>query len=79
MARSARKPGSRSLTVYAPASIGNLSVGFDALGLALALGMLIDTFIVRLRRYFEPDPKHPVYIRSVRGVGYRFTPEPSSE
>jgi homoserine kinase len=26
----------RSLTVYAPASIGNLSVGFDALGLALA-------------------------------------------
>ena len=36
MARNARKPGSRSLTVYAPASIGNLSVGFDALGLALA-------------------------------------------
>ena len=29
----ARKP---ALTVYAPASIGNLSVGFDALGLALA-------------------------------------------
>jgi len=28
-------PGS-TLTVYAPASIGNLSVGFDALGLALA-------------------------------------------
>jgi homoserine kinase len=26
----------RSLSVYAPASIGNLSVGFDALGLALA-------------------------------------------
>jgi homoserine kinase len=26
----------RSLTVYAPASIGNFSVGFDALGLALA-------------------------------------------
>ena len=26
----------RSLTVFAPASIGNLSVGFDALGLALA-------------------------------------------
>lgn len=26
----------RSLTLYAPASIGNLSVGFDALGLALA-------------------------------------------
>jgi homoserine kinase len=36
MPRSSRKPHSRSLTVYAPASIGNVSVGFDALGLALA-------------------------------------------
>ncbi len=33
----------------------------------------IDNFIVRLRRYFEPDPKNPTYIHSVRGVGYRFT------
>jgi len=30
------KPRGRSLTVYAPASVGNVSVGFDALGLALA-------------------------------------------
>ena len=36
MPRAPRKPNSRSLTVYAPASIGNVSVGFDALGLALA-------------------------------------------
>ena len=28
--------GKDNLTVYAPASSGNLSVGFDALGLALA-------------------------------------------
>jgi two-component system alkaline phosphatase synthesis response regulator PhoP len=35
----------------------------------------IDNFIVRLRRYFEPDPRRPKYIHSVRGVGYRFTPE----
>ena len=33
----------------------------------------IDNFIVRLRRYFESDPKKPKYIHSVRGVGYRFT------
>ena len=33
----------------------------------------IDNFIVRLRRYFETDPKDPQYIHSVRGVGYRFT------
>ena len=32
----------------------------------------IDNFIVRLRRYFEADPKDPQYIHSVRGVGYRF-------
>jgi len=35
----------------------------------------IDNFIVRLRRYFEPDPRRPRYVHSVRGVGYRFTPE----
>jgi len=35
----------------------------------------IDNFIVRLRRHFEPDPRRPAYIRSVRGVGYRFTPD----
>jgi two-component system alkaline phosphatase synthesis response regulator PhoP len=30
----------------------------------------IDNFIVRLRRYFEADPKQPSFIQSVRGVGY---------
>ena len=38
----------------------------------------IDNFIVRLRRYFEPDPRRPKFIHSVRGVGYRFTPEGES-
>jgi len=33
----------------------------------------IDNFIVRLRRYFEDDPKTPQFIHSVRGVGYRFS------
>ena len=37
----------------------------------------IDNFIVRLRRYFEDDPNKPRYIHSVRGVGYRFNPEPT--
>lgn len=32
----------------------------------------IDNFILTLRRHFEIDPKHPRYIRSVRGVGYKF-------
>lgn len=35
----------------------------------------IDNFIVRLRRYLEPDPSNPIHLLTVRGVGYRFTPE----
>jgi len=33
----------------------------------------IDNFIVRLRRYLEDDPTSPQHLRTVRGVGYRFT------
>lgn len=32
----------------------------------------VDNFIVRLRKYFEPDPARPRYIKSVRGAGYLF-------
>lgn len=32
----------------------------------------IDNFVVRLRRYLEPDPTRPVHLLTVRGVGYRF-------
>jgi DNA-binding response OmpR family regulator len=32
----------------------------------------LDNFIVRLRKYFEPDPAKPVYFQTIRGVGYRF-------
>ncbi|RMF46969.1 MAG: DNA-binding response regulator [Deltaproteobacteria bacterium] len=31
----------------------------------------LDNFIVRLRRYFEPDPTNPCHILTVRGRGYR--------
>ncbi len=34
----------------------------------------IDNFIVRLRRYLEPDPTNPVYLLTARGIGYRFAP-----
>ncbi len=36
----------------------------------------IDNFIVRLRRYLEPQPSDPVYLLTVRGVGYRFAGPP---
>ncbi len=32
----------------------------------------IDNFIVKLRNYFEENPKEPRYILSVHGVGYKF-------
>jgi DNA-binding response OmpR family regulator len=32
----------------------------------------LDNFIVRLRRYLEPDPSRPVHFLTVRGRGYRF-------
>jgi DNA-binding response OmpR family regulator len=36
----------------------------------------IDNFVVRLRRYVETDPSDPKHLLTVRGVGYRFEPEP---
>ena len=32
---------------------------------------VVDSFVVRLRRYVEPDPSRPRHIVSVRGHGYR--------
>lgn len=36
----------------------------------------IDNFIVRLRRYLEDRPTAPTFLQTVRGVGYRFVPQP---
>ncbi|MBN1895428.1 response regulator transcription factor [bacterium] len=33
----------------------------------------VDAFIVRLRKYFEPNPEKPVFIKSIRSAGYLFT------
>jgi DNA-binding response OmpR family regulator len=38
----------------------------------------IDNFIVRLRRYIENNPAKPKHLLTVRGVGYRFVPEPEN-
>ncbi|HEX5475072.1 MAG TPA: response regulator transcription factor [Vicinamibacterales bacterium] len=38
----------------------------------------IDNFVVRLRRYIEDDPSRPRHLLTVRGVGYRFVPEPGN-
>lgn len=33
---------------------------------------MVDNFILRLRRYFEPNPSQPKTFVSVRGAGYKF-------
>ncbi len=35
----------------------------------------IDNFILNFRKLFEENPKEPRFFHSIRGVGYKFTPE----
>jgi len=39
----------------------------------------VDNFIVRLRKYFERNPKKPVYFKSLRSVGYVFGHDPDQD
>jgi DNA-binding response OmpR family regulator len=39
----------------------------------------IDNFVVRLRRYIEENPARPQHLLTVRGIGYRFVPEPEKD
>jgi two-component system alkaline phosphatase synthesis response regulator PhoP len=32
----------------------------------------VDNFMLSLRKYFETDPKNPVFFHSSRGIGYKF-------
>jgi len=36
----------------------------------------LTVYIHRLRKKLEPDPAHPVYIETIRGIGYRFNGRP---
>ncbi len=37
---------------------------------------MVDNFVMRLRRHFEPDAAAPKHFLSVRGWGYKFSPGP---
>ena len=39
---------------------------------------MVDVRVTRLRRKIEPDPAHPVYLRTVWGEGYLFAPRGDS-
>lgn len=32
----------------------------------------IDNYLLNFRKYFEEDPKNPVFFQSIRGIGYKF-------
>jgi two-component system OmpR family response regulator len=38
----------------------------------------IDNFVMRLRKFIEPDPANPTYLVSIRGTGYRFNADATS-
>ena len=37
----------------------------------------IDVCVGRLRKKIEPDPSNPIYLRTIRGVGYIFSKQGS--
>ena len=59
-----RNPG----RVYSRADILNLVWGYQFEGYEHT----VNTHINRLRNKIEADPAHPIYLKTVWGVGYRF-------
>jgi len=39
----------------------------------------VDNFIFDLRKKLEPDHSNPIHIKSIRGVGYMFVPDPPDD
>lgn len=42
-------------------------------------GRVVDAHVRRLRTKLEPDPSEPTYVKTVRGLGYKFDPEEASD
>jgi len=53
--------------VFSRAQIIEKALGYDFDG----FDRTIDVHILKLRRKLEPDPRHPSYIRTVYGAGYK--------
>jgi DNA-binding response OmpR family regulator len=41
---------------------------------AISSDRAVDNHIVSLRRKIEPDPRHPLHLLTVHGIGYKFVP-----
>jgi Response regulators consisting of a CheY-like receiver domain and a winged-helix DNA-binding domain len=46
-----------------------------ATGSSAVVDRSVDVQITRLRKKIEPDPKDPIHIQTVRGIGYRLMPD----
>jgi len=46
---------------------------------SIVSGRVVDRAVVKLRKQIEPDPRTPVYIRTIRGIGYKFEPPEETE
>ena len=67
----------RYLVAKAGQPVSRPAILSDVWGLAQDIDTrAIDNFIVRLRRYLEDRPAAPMFLQTVRGVGYRFVPKP---
>ncbi len=38
----------------------------------------LDVHVKRLRQKIEADPHHPMYLQTMRGLGYKFVDEPTA-
>ena len=61
----AREPG----RVFSRAELIEKALGYDFEG----FDRTIDVHILNLRRKLEPDPRHPRYIKTIYGAGYKFS------
>jgi two-component system alkaline phosphatase synthesis response regulator PhoP len=64
----AKEPG----RVFSRAQLIEKALGYDFEG----FDRTIDVHILNLRRKLEPDPKRPIYIKTVYGAGYKFSEVP---
>jgi DNA-binding response OmpR family regulator len=54
---------------FSRAELLDLVFGYDFDG----FDRTVDVHVMNLRKKIEPDPKHPSYIRTIYGIGYRFS------
>jgi DNA-binding response OmpR family regulator len=54
---------------FSRAELLDLVFGYDFAG----FDRTVDVHVMNLRKKIEPDPKHPTYVKTVYGIGYRFS------